>query len=325
MNSGLGRRALLAGLLTSLASTSLQNVASAQASLVEEEWTEGHLSGTFAQPAKPTKRGPAALIIAGSGPTPRDGGADTYRLIAAGLAAAGIRSLRYDKRGVGKSRPLVAREDDLVIQTFADDVVLAAASLSRRDDVSSIILVGHSEGALLALLAAAKVQVAGIVLLAGTGRKLDVVVREQIASLPLPAAQEHFRIESYAIIDKLARGERVDNVSAEQAALFRPSVQPFLISAFAIDPAAEFAKVKTAALIVWGESDIQVKRSDFDALAQARPDAKAIALPSTNHVFKAAPPDLTDRAAQLKSYDRAAPLVPDLVPALVAFIRSITR
>lgn len=296
-----------------------------EGAFVEEEWTEGHLSGTFTRPARVQKRGPAALIIAGSGPTPRDGGMDTYKMIAAGLATEGIRSLRYDKRGIGKSRPLVAREDDLVIQTFVDDVVLAAANLARRDDVSSVILIGHSEGAMLAILAAARAQAAGVVLLAGTGRKLDVVLREQLASVPLPREQEHFRIESYEILDKLVRGERVSNVSEDQAALFRPSVQPFLISTFAIDPAAEFAKLKVAALIVWGESDIQVKRSDFDALTAARPDAKATALPLTNHVFKAAPANTKDRAAQLKSYDKAAPLVPDLVPAIVRFIQSITR
>jgi pimeloyl-ACP methyl ester carboxylesterase len=157
--------------------------------------------------------------------------------------------------------------------------------------------VGHSEGALLAILAASKIQVAGIILLAGSGRRLDAVLREQLAALPLPPAQEHLLAESYSIIDKLVLGERVSNVSAHQAALFRPSVQPFLISTFAIDPATEFANLKVAALVVWGESDIRIKRSDFDALARARPDAKAIVLPLTNHVFKAAPADTADRAA----------------------------
>jgi hypothetical protein len=112
-------------------------------------------------------------------------------------------------------------------------------------------------------------------------------------------------------------------MSPEQASLFRPSVQPFLISTFAVDPAAEFAKLKVPALIVWGESDIQVRRADFDALAAARPDAKAIVLPLTNHEFKPAPADTSDRAAQLRSYDKAAPLVPGLVPALAAFIKSV--
>src|SRR5262245_30323093 len=86
-----------------------QCAAAGSAFMIEEDWSEGHLSGTFARPAQGGPRSPAALIIAGSGPTPRDGNVDTYKLIAAGLAENGIRSLRYDKRGVGKSRPLVAR------------------------------------------------------------------------------------------------------------------------------------------------------------------------------------------------------------------------
>ena len=314
-----GRRAFLAG---AAAWGAWPGAANAEEQIVEEDWADGHLSGTFTRPSQ-APRGPAALIIAGSGPTLRDGNFDSYKLIAAGLAAAGIRSLRYDKRGVGKSLPLVTREDDLVIQTFADDVVQAATSLSKRDDVSSVILIGHSEGAMLAILAAAKRPVAGIVLAAGTGRRLDIVIREQLNALPLPAAQEHFRTEGLAILDKLSRGERVSTISPEQAALFRPSVQPFLISTFAIDPAAEFARLKVPALIVWGESDIQVRRADFDALVAARPDAKALVLPLTNHAFKPAPADTSDRAAQLRSYDKAAPLVPGLVPALAAFIKSV--
>jgi hypothetical protein len=114
--ANVGRRPFLAWLATSLACAGLQNTADAEGGIVEEESTEGHLSGTFTRPAQMMKSHPAALIIAGSGPTPRDGSAHTYKFIAAGLAAEGICSLRYDKRGIGKSRPLVTREDDLTIQ-----------------------------------------------------------------------------------------------------------------------------------------------------------------------------------------------------------------
>jgi pimeloyl-ACP methyl ester carboxylesterase len=293
--------------------------------MIEEDWSEDHLSGTFVRPGQGGTRGPAALIIAGSGPTPRDGNFDTYKLIAAGLAENGIRSLRYDKRGVGKSRLLVAREDDLVIQTFADDVVLAASSLARRDDVSSVTLIGHSEGGMLATLAAQKLSVAGIVLLASAGRRLGVIMHDQIAAMPLPPDQEKFRREGLAILDELAHGERVTEMSSLQTGLFRPSVQPFLISTFAIDPAVELAKLKTPTLIVWGESDIQIGRSDFDALTRARPDASTLVLPVTNHELKPAPPNTADRAAQLKSYDKAAPLVPGLIAGIVAFINRTVR
>jgi pimeloyl-ACP methyl ester carboxylesterase len=289
---------------------------------IEQDWTAGHLSGTLTAP--PTKsRGPAALIIAGSGPTPRDGNCDTYRLLAHALAAAGIPSLRYDKRGVGKSAALVKREDELVIQTFAEDVVLVADTLREVENASSIVLIGHSEGALLATLAASRTKVAGVVLAAPSGRRLDVLMREQISALALPETQEHMRSEALTIIDKLAGGERVENVGSHLAALFRPSVQPFLISTFAIDPVEEFARSRVPALLLWGESDIQVGRSDLEALALARPDAKVVVFPNTNHMFKPAPKDTSDRDAQLASYDKQAPLVANFAAAIIAFIAAV--
>jgi uncharacterized protein len=297
----------------------------AQANAVEESFSAGGLAGTFERPASGPARGPVALVIAGSGPTPRDGSIGSYRLIAQGLAQAGLRSYRYDKRGVGGSRALVTREEDVTIGAFADDVLTVARALEMRPDVSSVVLVGHSEGALLATLAAAKHPVAGIVLLAGMGRRLDAVLREQLLAIPLPPEQEHLRAEGLSILDRLVRGERVDNVPPEQAVLFRPSVQPFLISAFAVDPAAELARLSLPTLIVRGASDIQVSRADFDVLVKARPDAKALELPLSNHEFRPAPADLSDHAAQLRSYDPAAPLVPGLVPALVNFIQANAR
>src|SRR5262249_23251084 len=96
-------------------------IASAQpASMIEEDFTAGGLAGTFTRPSGRSTRGPVALLIAGSGPTPRDGTIGTYRLIAEGLAKAGIRSYRYDKRGVGGSRALFTRGEDVVFGTFLD-------------------------------------------------------------------------------------------------------------------------------------------------------------------------------------------------------------
>lgn len=321
----LPRRAMLRGIGAVVGIAAGLRPASAQeSSMNEEPWSAGGLAGTFAQPAGGPARGPAALILAGSGPTPRDGNIGTYRRIAQGLASNGIRSLRYDKRGVGESRALVTREDDLLLQHFVDDAVTAVRSLQARPDVSDVVIIGHSEGALLAILTAAAVKVAGIVLLAGPGRRFDVILREQIASLPLPPDQEHYRTEAISIIDMLAKGQRVAEVSKPNMVLFRPSVQPFLITLMAVDPAAEFRRLTVPALIVQGARDIQVKTTDYEALRKARPDATSLLLPDANHMFAHAPADLSDRAAQIKSYDRNAPLVPDLIPALVSFIKSVS-
>src|SRR5262245_12616695 len=122
--------------------------------MVEEPWSHDGLAGTLALP-KNSARGPAVLILAGSGPTDRNGNGplistDTYRLLAAGLAAQGVRSLRYDKRGIGGSAGLVAREEDLRFDDLASDAVAAARDLGGRSDVSSVIWDGQCEGRMMA-------------------------------------------------------------------------------------------------------------------------------------------------------------------------------
>ena len=142
------RRDALRGIAATAATIAGPRLAAAQApSMVEERWSAGGLVGTFARPVGEPTRGPAAVILAGSGPNLRDGTLGTYRRIAEGLAAGGIRSVRYDKRGIGESRALVVREDDVVLQNFVDDAVTAARDLQARSDVSAVVIVGHSEGA----------------------------------------------------------------------------------------------------------------------------------------------------------------------------------
>jgi pimeloyl-ACP methyl ester carboxylesterase len=291
--------------------------------MTEDPWSYGGLHGTFAKPQAPP-RGPAVLIIAGSGPSDRDGNGpslstDTYRLLAKGFAAQGIRSLRYDKRGIGSSRAMMTREDDARLSHFVDDAIMALRSLSARSDVSSVVIVGHSEGALIALLAAQKAEVAGIVLLAATGRPLAAVLHDQLqAALPEP-----LRADALRILERLAAGELAVDVPPQLHALFRPSVQPYLHSLIDIDPAAELAKLSAPALLVHAERDLQISRADFEALRQTRPDLRTVTLPQANHMLKVSP---ADRAGNIALYmNRAAPLDPGLMPSLIDFVRSVAR
>jgi pimeloyl-ACP methyl ester carboxylesterase len=264
------------------------------------------------------------LILAGSGPTDRDGNGpalstDTYKLLAQGFAAQGIRALRYDKRGIGGSRTLMTREEDARFSHFVDDAVAAIRAISARPDVSAVVVAGHSEGALVALLAAQKAGVAGVILLAATGRPLPAVLREQLQAAVSGLLQE----EALRLLDRLAAGERVADVRPELTALFRPSVQPYLISLIAIDPAAELAKLNVPVLLLHAERDLQISRSDFEALRKARADIRTVLLPQANHVLKTAP---ADRAGNIAVYqDRTAPLDPGVMPPLIAFVREVTR
>ncbi len=283
----------------------------------------GALHGTLTLPAGcgPV---PAVLIIAGSGPTDRDGNGgaalqtDTYRLLAEGLSARGVAALRYDKAGVAASRAAApATEDALRFAMGADDAALFLRQLRADERVSQVVIAGHSEGALIGILAAESVPVDGYASLAGGGRPLAAILREQLGKQltgPLLAQAE-------AIVTQLEAGNTVDlpASAAELGALFRPSVQPYLISWMAYDPAQELADLQAPALIVQGTTDIQVDVVDAQLLSEARADADLLIIDGMSHTLKAAS---LDAAEQQRAYtDPSLPVVAELIERIAALAK----
>lgn len=247
----------------------------------------GALGGTL------LRKGPIGVVlINGSGATNRDGSArGTYRAMADALAAHDITSLRFDKRGVGESAGALGREEDLRIGTYADDVKLWATELKRRLGSRCVWLAGHSEGGMLAIMAAqSNPDICGLVLFAAPGRPVTTLLREQYAHfLPadqLPAAQ--------AALDDLDAGRPVAHVPPQLMSAMRPSIQPFLRSQLDVDIPAAFAKLKIPVLILQGDADVQVSLADAWALAKARPDATLKILPGVDHSQRIAATDTTD-------------------------------
>ena len=150
------------------------------------------LHGTLLTPDGPTRA--AALIIAGSGPTDRDGNnplgvsASSYRLLAEGLAEQGIATIRADKRGVAASAFAGMAEADLRFTDYANDARAWAAETARLTGRPCVWLIGHSEGALVALAAVTSGDDTdcGVVLLAGAGRPIGAVLRESWPTPPNP-------------------------------------------------------------------------------------------------------------------------------------------
>lgn len=279
------------------------------------------LSGTLTTPPG-RGRFPVALIIAGSGPTDRDGNGplmrtDAYKLLAAALAARGIATLRYDKRGIGSSRT-PQNEADVRFEDFVADAVTLTHYLEATERFGSVSIVGHSEGSLIGMVAAQRdPNVKALVSLEGTGRPAPVVIEEQLHAAGISPAMAS-EVAQYN--HELLAGKTVASPDPALNGLFRPSIQPYLISWYKYDPAAEIAKLTIPVLIVQGTTDLQVGMIDANHLAAANPRAKLVVIEGMNHVLKAAP---ADRALNLKTYsDPALPLDSQVVSAIADFLHA---
>ena len=291
--------------------------------MIEAPGPAGPLSGTALGPLDTDA--PVVLIVPGSGPIDRDGNsplgikAFSYRLIAEGLAARGIRSVRIDKRGMFASSRAVADANAVTIEDYAVDIHSWVAAIRATMRVPCVWVLGHSEGGLSALVAAQQpCGICGLLLVSTTGRPLGNVVREQIAANPANASISQ---EAAAIVAKLEAGHRVDedDINPLLRPLFRPEVQVFLASTFALDPAKLIAAYAGPVLILQGLRDIQVGRIDAERLHRSLPDAELALLPDANHVLKAVASD--DRAANIATYqDPDSPLAVGVIEAIAGFI-----
>ncbi len=204
---------------------------------------------------------------------------------------------------------------DLRFNTYVDDALAWVDVLRAEPLVSRLFLLGHSEGALVATLAAQRTKTAGLILIAGAGEPAGKIIERQLAAAKVPMSlQDALR----RIVTALEAGQTVADVPPELAPLFRPSVQPYLSSWLPLDPAAELARVQAPVLIIQGTTDLQVTVADARRLAGARPEAELVFVEGMNHVLKKAPPE---RAANLAAYaDPNLPLSPDLVSSVEAFL-----
>lgn len=278
----------------------------------------GALCGTLRLPEGPGPH-PVVLIVAGSGPTDRDGNTsfgirtDAYAELATELAQRGVASLRYDKRGVGASASTA--EADLRPADEAGDVAAWMRQLKRDGRFTEVIVVGHSEGSLLAMLAMQRESAAAFISLAGPGRRMAQVFRDQLARQVSGLLLE----EANRILDELEAGRTVANVPNALSSVFRPSVQPYLIALLGYEPSAELAKLTVPTLIAQGTTDLQVAVADAEVLAAARPDAELLLVAGMCHALKMSGGDAADQVAVLS--DPARPLAPALVEGMEKFLR----
>ena len=278
----------------------------------------GDLQGTLLVPPSKGKV-PVALIIAGSGPTDRNGNNprmknNSLKLLAEALYRNGIATLRYDKRGVGASKQSGLSEEKLRFGMYINDAEGWIDLLARNKKFGSIIVIGHSQGSLIGMVAAQNPAVKKFISLEGAGEPIQAVLRRQLESQP-----EQVKALALPILDSLENGHEVKKVPPMLYTLFRPSIQPYWMSWFRYDPQKELAKLHKPVLIVQGTTDIQVSQNDAENLKKANPAARLLMIKGMNHILKNAP---ADRMENIKTYNEPGlPLNKQLVSGVVDFIR----
>ncbi|WP_197088646.1 alpha/beta fold hydrolase [Rufibacter radiotolerans] len=152
--------------------------------------------------------------------------------------------------------------------------------------------------------------------MAGAGQSADKVIRQQLAPQP-----QMVKDMAFPVLDQLVLGQTVTDVNPMLAALFRPSVQPYLISWFKLDPQVEIKKLTQPVILVQGTQDLQVSTNEAQLLAAAQPKARLLEVKGMNHVLKET---TADRSNNLAAYSNPTlPLAPALLPALVTLVKTI--
>jgi uncharacterized protein len=277
--------------------------------------TVGAIDAVLTMPAGVAKP-PVALLIAGTGTIDHDGNGPrmkpaTLKKLSDQLVSRNIATLRYDKRGAGGWKPAFGKPEDFRFRDFVDDASSLVKYLRDSGKFSKIILVGHSEGGLVAILTAQQQTVDRLVLLATTARKQGDLLKAQLEKKLSPEAYEPIA----KAIDAIMAGQIVN--PPPQGLPIPPAMQPSLASSFNEDPIDPLQKLTLPILVVAGGRDLQLARVDMIALSTAAPQAKTAWEPDMNHVLV----DVTDDADNLAAYGQSdRPLDRNMIDEVAAFI-----
>ncbi|MAY21458.1 MAG: alpha/beta hydrolase [Flavobacteriaceae bacterium] len=274
------------------------------------------IDGTIMVP-NPNEPSPLAIIIAGSGPTDRNGNQsmaknNSLKFLAEGLYDKGIATFRYDKRILKQLKEKTLDEASISFNDFIKDAEDVISYFNRSNAFSKIYIIGHSQGSLVGMVAAQS-KVDGFISLAGAGQEIDDVIVDQIERNS-PGLKESAR---KGFDDLRANGIALD-YSPYLASIFRQEIQPFLISWMKYDPKEEIAKLRIPVLIINGDKDFQVSVSEAELLKEAQPNAQYTIIPNMNHILKEVGDDYIENS---KTYNNPSlPNMKEVTEVISAFI-----
>ena len=224
-----------------------------------------------------------AIIIAGSGPTDRDGNQNFMRnnslkKLSESLTTAGIATFRYDKRIV-KQITSNNIDPNIKFDDFVTDAISVVDYFKQSNAFSNIYIIGHSQGSLVGMMAA-KDRADGFISIAGSGQSIDAVITEQI-SLMDPSLTD----ATTKAFKSLKAGQLTTDYPPALPPIFKADVQPFIMSWMKYDPQKIITSLKIPVLIINGTNDLQVSTAEAELLKKAANNSEIKIIDKMNHVL----------------------------------------
>jgi pimeloyl-ACP methyl ester carboxylesterase len=278
------------------------------------------IKGSLYSPLKQNKKTNLIILIAGSGPTDRDGNQkglinNASKYLSEELVKNDVAVFSYDKRIIAQMLSGTVNEATLSFDDFVNDAKDVFTYFKNQKKYNKIIIAGHSEGSLIGILAANN-NADAFISLEGAGRTIDAVLVEQIEK-QAPFLKEEVQKD----LEILKSGKTFELKNQMLASLFRASVQPYMISWLKYNPQDEIKKLKIPVLLINGTKDLQVNVTDAELLKKAKPDAELVIIDNMNHIFKEIK---GDDAENMKSYTNPdLPVSTKLTSTITVFIKSL--
>lgn len=254
---------------------------------------------------------PLIIWIHGSGGVDRNGNQPQYiKQFREAVNKQNIAFFSYDKRTANKNN-IIFLKQGVLFNDFVLDAKKVVNHFKNDKRFTKIILVGHSQGSLVAMLALKDVE--KYISIAGTGETIDKTLIKQVTK-----QNEYFGKLTEKYLKELKETGQIKNIDLNLRSLFAPQNQPFLSSWIALNPLKEIKKVKIPTLIINGNKDLQVQVTDAENLKKSKPNASLVIIDNMNHVLK----DIQKEEDNIKSYYSADfPLSEKLIETVVSFVK----
>ena len=301
---------VLIGLLASISILTAQEFSSQDIAI------NTHIDGTLLVPTQKTNS-KLVILIAGSGPTDRDGNQsfmknDALKKLAKFLSTSGIASFRYDKRIVKQIRTGNI-DDDILF----DDFVTDAKSVIEyfKSTYETIVVAGHSQGSLVGLLAV-EAGASAFISLAGPGKSIDAVIVDQISkTAPM------FLEDTKRVLSVMRNGQTTADYPPALASIFNLDIQPFMMNWMQYNPAQILSETSIPSLIISGTKDLQVGIEEAKLLQKNTQNGALVIVENMNHVLVKIEGDDLENA---KSYNnKALPIANEVTEAILNFVNDL--